>query len=186
MTPRERVLRAFAHAQSDTVPIDFGGHRSSSIAAIAYARLRDHLGLPKRPIRVYDVIQQLAVVDEDVLARFGADAVEMGRGFAQEAADWRDWVLPDGTPCQIPAWTKVERAADMWVLRSPTGTAMGRMPDGALYFEQQHFPFAEADDLEALARVSEECMWTSSVTAAPPGPLAAGAEGRRRLREGAA
>ena len=186
MTPRERVLRAFAHAQSDTVPIDFGGHRSSGIAAIAYARLRDHLGLPKRPIRVYDVIQQLAVVDEDVLARFGADAVEMGRGFAQEAADWRDWVLPDGTPCQIPAWTKVERAADMWVLRSPTGTAMGRMPDGALYFEQQHFPFAEADDLEALARVSEECMWTSSVTAAPPGPLAAGAEGRRRLREGAA
>ncbi|MCX6377316.1 MAG: methyltransferase, partial [Armatimonadetes bacterium] len=84
MSSRERVLRAFAHAQSDTVPIDFGGHRSSSIAAIAYARLRDHLGLPKRPIRVYDVIQQLAVVDEDVLARFGADAVEMGRGFAQE------------------------------------------------------------------------------------------------------
>jgi uroporphyrinogen decarboxylase len=185
VTHRERVLRAFAHAQSDTVPIDFGGHRSSGIAAIAYARLRDHLGLPNRPIRVYDVIQQLAVVDEDVLARFGADAVEMGRGFATEAADWRDWVLPDGTPCQIPTWTKVERAADMWVLRSPTGTAMGRMPDGALYFEQQHFPFAEADDLEALPSAFEECMRRSSLTAPPPGPLAAGAEGQRRLREGA-
>jgi uroporphyrinogen decarboxylase len=185
VTHRERVLRAFAHAQSDTVPIDFGGHRSSGIAAIAYAKLRDHIGLPNRPIRVYDVVQQLAVVDEDVLARFGADAVEMGRGFATEAADWRDWVLPDGTPCQIPTWTKVERAADMWVLRSPTGTAMGRMPDGALYFEQQHFPFAEADDLEALPSAFEECMRRSSLTAPPPGPLAAGAEGQRRLREGA-
>jgi uroporphyrinogen decarboxylase len=109
----------------------------------------------------------------------------MGRGFATEAADWRDWVLPDGTPCQIPTWTKVERAADMWVLRSPTGTAMGRMPDGALYFEQQHFPFAETDDLQALPSAYEECMWRSSLTAAPPGPLVAGAEGRRRLREGA-
>ena len=186
MTPRERVLQAFAHAQSDEVPIDFGGHRSSGIAAIAYARLRDHLGLPKRTLRVYDGIQQLAIIDEDVLARFGGDAVEMGRGFAGQAEHWQEWTLPDGTPCQLPAWTKVERAADMWVLRSPTGTAMGRMPDGALYFEQTHFPFAETEDLEALPSAYEECMWTSSLTASPPGPLAAGAEGRRRLREGAA
>jgi len=27
------------------VPIDFSGHRSSGIAAIAYAKLREHLGL---------------------------------------------------------------------------------------------------------------------------------------------
>ena len=185
MTPRERVMQAFAHRQPDRVPLDFAGHRSSGIAAIAYAKLRSHLGLPKLPLRVYDVIQQLAVVDEDVLGRFGVDAVEMGRGFADGAKDWQDWVLPGGTPCSIPAWTRVERVADRWVLRSATGTAMGRMPDGALYFEQEHFPFAEADDLSAVPAAFEQCMWTSSLTASPPGPLAAGAEGEKHLREGA-
>jgi uroporphyrinogen decarboxylase len=179
-------MQAFAHRQPGTVPLDFAGHRSSGIAAIAYAKLRSHLGLPKLPLRVYDVIQQLAVVDEDVLARFGVDTVEMGRAFALQEKDWQDWVLPDGTPCSIPAWTRVERASDRWVLRSPTGTAMGRMPDGALYFEQEHFPFVEADDLSAVPAAFEQCMWTSSLTASPPGPLAAGAEGEKRLREGAA
>ncbi len=186
MTSRERVLQAFAHRQSDAVPIDFGGHRSSSIAAIAYGRLRDHLGLPKRPIRVYDVIQQLAIVDEDVLARFGVDTIEMGRGFAGDGEHWRDWTLPDGAPCQLPAWTKVRRAAGMWELLSASGKALGRMPDGALYFEQAYFPFAEADDLDALPQAYEECMWTSSLKAAPPGPIAQGPNGKRRLREGAA
>jgi uroporphyrinogen decarboxylase len=58
MTSRERVLAALNHQQSDRVPIDLSGHRSSGIAAMAYARLRDHLGLPKKPIRVYDPVQQ--------------------------------------------------------------------------------------------------------------------------------
>jgi uroporphyrinogen decarboxylase len=63
MNSRERVVAALEHQEPDRVPIDFGGHRSSGIAAIAYARLRDALGLPRRPIRVYDPIQQLAIID---------------------------------------------------------------------------------------------------------------------------
>lgn len=39
MTPRERTLKAINHEQPDRVPIDFGGHRSSGIMAIAYASL---------------------------------------------------------------------------------------------------------------------------------------------------
>ena len=70
MTSRERVLAALNHQEPDRVPVDLSGHRSSGIAAMAYARLRDYLGLPKRPIRVYDPVQQLAIVDEDVLQRF--------------------------------------------------------------------------------------------------------------------
>src|SRR5208283_4639556 len=80
MTPRQRVLAALNHQQPDRTPIDFGGHRSSGIAAIAYGKLRAALGLPARTIRVYDPIQQLAIVDEDVLERFRVDAIEMGRG----------------------------------------------------------------------------------------------------------
>jgi uroporphyrinogen decarboxylase len=185
MTPRERVLQAFAHREADGVPRDFSGHRSSGIAAIAYAKLRDHLGFAKKPIRVYDPVQQLAVVDEDVLSRFGIDVVEMGRGFARADKDWRDWTLPDGVPCAMPAWTAPERLPGEWVLRSPSRTVIGRMPDGALYFEQVNYPFMATEDLEGIPRAFEESMWTSPAGAAPPGPLAEGAEGERILREGA-
>jgi uroporphyrinogen decarboxylase len=188
MTPRQRVLRAFEHKEPDMVPIDFSGHRSSGLAAVSYAELRAHLGLPKRPVRVYDPIQQLAIIDEDVLQRFGVDVVEMGRGFSHDDADWQEWTLPNGSPCLMPAWLRLERQPGQWNMLSARGTLLGRMPDGALYFEQAGFPFAEntVDDLSALGDVYEECMWTSSAAAAPPGPRAAGPEGLKRLREGAA
>ena len=94
MISRERVRAAVNHEQPDRVPVDFSGHRSSGIAAIAYARLREYLNLAPKPIRVYDLIQQLAIVDQDVLDRFNVDTVELGRGFALEDEHWTDWVLP--------------------------------------------------------------------------------------------
>jgi uroporphyrinogen decarboxylase len=183
MTSRERVLTALHHQQPDRVPIDFGGHRSSGISAIAYARLRRHLGLASRPIRVYDVIQQLAVIDEDVLDRFQVDTIELGRAFAVEDEYWRDWVLPDGTPCQVPRWAQPEADGDGWLLRSQSGRVMSRMPAGAIYFEQEHYPLAECQTLDGWEAAFEECMWTAVKT--PPGPLAAGPEGLVALAEGA-
>jgi len=118
MTPRERVLTTLDHREPDRVPIDLSGHRSSGIAATVYPKLRACLGLPEKPVRVYDILQQLAVVDEDVLDRFGVDTIELGRGFALEDDHWADWVLPDGTPCQVPVWTLPERDGDRWVIRS--------------------------------------------------------------------
>ena len=79
MNSRDRVLAALNHQEADRVPIDFGGHRSSGIAAIAYAKLRERLGLETRPIRVYDPIQQLAIIDPDILDLFHVDTIELGR-----------------------------------------------------------------------------------------------------------
>ena len=169
MTGRERVLAAMNFHEPDRVPIDFGGHRSSGIAAIAYAKLRRWLDLPERPIRVYDPIQQLAVIDDDVLDRFGVDTIELGRGFALDDRDWADWPLPDGTPAQMPVWALPEREEGQWVLRNRSGLAIAKMPDGALYFEQCHWPFLEHDDLDRIAEAADEIMW--SAVASPPGPL---------------
>lgn len=185
MNSRERVLSALNHREPDRVPIDFSGHRSSGIAAIAYAKLRAHLGLPKRPIRVYDPIQQLAIVDEDVLDLFGVDTIELGRGFALEDSWWADWELPDGTPCQMPTWALPEREANQWVIRSKnSGRTIARLPDGALYFEQTYFPFADgsADPL-AIWEAFSECMWTA--VASPPGPQLSGKDADAQLRDGA-
>jgi uroporphyrinogen decarboxylase len=189
VTSRERVVASLNHRSPDRVPIDFSGHRSSGIAAIAYARLRDFLGLAKRPIRVYDPVQQLAIVDDDVLDRFCVDTTELGRGFAGEDRYWAEWVLPDGTPCQLPVWLKPERDGARWVLRSKSGRVIAQMPDGALYFEQTYYPFADGPpDHAHILEAFDESMWNS--VASPPGPIVDGeegvgilADGARRLRE---
>ena len=187
MNSRERVLTALAHQEPDVVPLDMGGHRSSGIAGMAYARLRKHLGLPEKPIRIFDVLQLLAIVDEDVLDLFGVDTIEMSRAFSADDALWHDWVLPDGTPCQIPVWLNPERQGDDWVLRSGTGRVIASMPPGSPYFDQVYFPLADgripgSDLPDALA----ECLW--AIPNGPPGPgvhdYAALSEQVRQFRAG--
>jgi uroporphyrinogen decarboxylase len=183
ITSRERIIAALEHRQPERIPVDFSGHRSSGIAAIAYPKLRKYLGLPPRPIRVYDVIQQLAIVDEDVLDRFGVDTIELGRGFALDENSWSPWTLPDGTPCFVPAWTQIERQEKRWVIRSQSGRVFAQMPDGVLYFEQTYFPFLKGDDLNAISVALKESMWTA--IASPPGPIDSEtlSEGAKQLRK---
>jgi len=183
MTHRQRVLAALNHQQPDRVPVDFGGHRSSGIAALLYPGLRRALGLEPRPVRVYDAVQQLAIIDDDVLDRLGVDTIELGRGFSLQEQDWIDWTLPDGTPCLLPAWFRPERQPGQWVVRAKSGRVVGRMPDGALYFEQCYWPFLDGDDLDHLEEALDDNMWGSVRT--PPGPLTSEPDGYQRLAEGA-
>ncbi len=183
MKPRERILAALNHRETDRVPIDFSGHRSSGISALAYPKLRKFLGLEEKPVRVYDLVQQLAIVDEDVLDLFGVDTIELGRGFALDEDSWTEWTLPDGTPCLIPVWALPERSGGKWIIRSGSGREIARMPEGGLYFEQSYFPFAAEADIDSLPGVLKECMWTA--VASPPGPLVEGTRGDKLLSAGA-
>ena len=87
MNSRERIFRQhLPHQEPDKVPIDFNGHRFfSGIMAQAYVRLRKSLGLPPSELYVYDFIQQLALVEDDVLDIVGADVVEVGHNFYKES-----------------------------------------------------------------------------------------------------
>jgi len=183
MNSRERILAALNHREPDRVPIDLSGHRSSGISAIVYPKLRELLGFPPKPVRVYDPVQQLAIVDEDVLNRFGVDTIELGRAFALEDCDWSDWILPDGTECQIPVWVKPEKQNSQWVIRSQSGRVIAVVPEEGLYFEQAYYPFLESDDLDAIPEALEESMWCA--VAPPPGPLVKGPDGSKLFAESA-
>jgi len=167
MTSRERVLTALNHMEPDRIPVDLGSHRSSGIAAIAYHRLRKHLGLEEKPVRVYDMVQQLAVVDEDVLDLFGVDVVEMGRGFLLDDGDWKPWILPDGTPCEIPYYTQLEKRGEDWFILDKEGRDMGVLKKGSLYFEQVFYPLMdrgiENDHFEDLEEMLGRQMWSAVV-----------------------
>ena len=160
-TSRERVMCALDHREPDKVPVDFGAHRSSGIMAIAYRKLRRHLGLQQRPIRVYDMIQQLAVVDKDVLDLFGIDTIELGRGFCRSENDWQPWTLPDGSDCLIPAYVDVRKQADDWLLYSVTGRPVGVQRKGMLYFDQIYWPYLEGvpQDLSDIGPAFDDLMW---------------------------
>jgi uroporphyrinogen decarboxylase len=164
MTSQERVLAALNHRETDQVPVDFSGHRSSGIAALVYPELRKHLGLPPKPVRVYDMVQQLAIVDEDVLDRLGVDTIEMGRGFLLEDEDWKNWVLPDGTPCQIPGYIHVEKRGEDWHLLNAEGLELAVQKKGFLYFEQTYFPLKDrdfaTDEFSDLEEVLSHTVWT--------------------------
>lgn len=165
MTSRERVLAALNHIEPDRIPVDLGAHRSSGMAAIAYHKLRRHLGLPDKIVRVYDMVQQLAIVDEDVLDLFGVDCIEMGRGFLLEDSDWKPWVLPDGTPCEIPYYIELEHQGEHWLLLDGDRTEVGIMKTGSLYFEQTLYPLMERgienDHFEDLELMLGRQMWSA-------------------------
>ncbi|NHV99149.1 MAG: hypothetical protein HA496_05790 [Thaumarchaeota archaeon] len=79
MDSRTRVLTALRREEPDRVPIDLGSMPSTGIMAIAYARLKKHLGLEKGVVRVYDVGQQLAEPEKEILELFKVDVIPLTR-----------------------------------------------------------------------------------------------------------
>jgi len=182
MTSRQRVLKAFEFELPDRIPIDFSGHRSSGLSASIYAGLRKALGLEPKPVRIYDPIQQLAVLDDDILDLFGVDTIELGRAFATEDEHWQPWTLPDGQDCFMPAWVNLQREQNRWIIRSDSGRVIAQMPDGAFFFEQVYYPFYDDEvDIDNLEKAMSESMWHT--VASPPGPLADGDAGYHLLKE---
>ena len=184
LTSRERVMMAVNHREPDRVPIDLGGHRSSGIMAIAYNKLKHHLGIETGEIYVYDFVQQLAIIEPEVLDRFGVDTIELGRGFALNPENWHDWVLPDGTPCKIPAFIHPVKVGNDWHVYHEDSTLIAIQKEGCLYFEQTCFPLAESSppSFDALASEMEKVMWVSLGT--PPAPLGFDQEGLEKLSDG--
>ncbi len=186
MTSRDRVMSALNHRQPDRVPIDLGGHRSSGIMAIAYAKLKKYLGIHSGDIYVYDFVQQLAIVELPVLDALGIDVIEMGRGFLKNAEDWQDWILPDGTPCKIPDYIHVEKRGEDWYLLSENGTELGVQKKDCLYFEQTYCPLQtrdiQDDDFSDLNEILGNQMWSIPH---PGGHLPLSRAGLQQLEEGA-
>jgi uroporphyrinogen decarboxylase len=149
MTHRERVLAALRHEEADRVPIDFGGSRETTIVAVAYRRLRQHLGLPVDRIRVEDPSQHIAVVDEDVAREFDVDV----RLISHEPRAWRSGTLPDGSLAEFPAGFMPERLDDgSQVTRDEAGRIRLLMPAGGHYFDPVYSPLADATSVDEIDR----------------------------------
>jgi uroporphyrinogen decarboxylase len=73
MTSKERTLLALSHKEPDRVPYDLTSTLVTGIHYKAYDKLRDYLGLPKKETELFDRVQGLARVHDDVLGRLEVD-----------------------------------------------------------------------------------------------------------------
>ena len=174
MTSRERVLAAVAHKEPDRVPVDQGSMRSTGIMAIAYNRLKRHLGIDAPPTKLYDLIQQLARPDDWYLDRFRVDAVDLGGAFSAPE-NWQPWTLPDGSPALAPSWFRPEfRDGGLLVHEPAGGIVTAKMPAGALYLDQCYWPLDGPDALDNYEPLGEKLdiiSWSSIPTAPFDRPL---------------
>ena len=73
MTSRERVKKALEHQEPDRIPFDLGSTIITSITKGAYINLRRYLGFPEEEIQLFDHVQQLPYIDEELLKKFKTD-----------------------------------------------------------------------------------------------------------------
>ncbi|MBN1154127.1 methyltransferase [candidate division KSB1 bacterium] len=143
MTSRERVIKALRHEEPDKVPIDLGAMRSTGIMAIAYNRLKDHLGLTSGYTYLYDIEQQLAEIEPYFFERFQIDVVDLNNNFGIQDADWIEWRLPDGSPAFIHRAKYPVYRNNEWLIVDGD-RVVARMPKSSLYFDTVYHPLEDA------------------------------------------
>jgi len=164
MTSRERVRKSLSHRQPDKIIIDFGSTTSSGITAIAYNQLKKFLGIGTDVTRIYDVVQQLAIVEEPFLDFFGADLISLDIEYETGPQDWYPVTLCDGS---IGYWMDYFRPRHnpdgSHELVDEKGRVLRRMPAGTPFFDQVYFPFADGypDNLKNLHKAIPKDLWGS-------------------------
>ncbi len=171
MTSRERLRASLAHKQPDRIPVDFGGTAVTGMHVACVAALRDHFGLPKEPVKVWEPYQMLGRIEEDLARALGLDvqgvpAAETMFGFRNE--NWKPWRLENEGGLEVLVSghfeTTIDKNGDLLVY--PTGDRnappSGRMPKGGHFFDTivRQPPLDEAkldpaDNLEEFGPISD-------------------------------
>lgn len=153
MNSREKVKRLFNREPVDGIVIDFGGMSSSGISALAYVKLVEALGLPKRPVKINDIFQQTAQPDLDVIEALGGDFVQalpMRLRFGISSEKWKESVLSDHTPCLVPFEMNpvTDEKGDKYLYVD--GVPFACMPKNGLYYDQIAHPLEHSEEIEEL------------------------------------
>ncbi len=160
MTGREKILASINHKETPSIAKDLGATPSSGISALAYNNLIEHTGWKLENAKVYDVVQQLAQVDDFVLDKFNIDVVDIGRAFNEKPSDWKSADLYEKSPVSVPAWFEYEKKSDGFSVYK-NGTRIAHMPDGATFFDGTYVPYPDEipEDLSDLDDAMGMILW---------------------------
>jgi uroporphyrinogen decarboxylase len=130
VTSRERILVALEHREPDRVPVDLGAWPETGIMAVAYSNFKKYLRMEEGSLRVYDLFQQVAQPEEQVLKRIGADALFL----FHEPDRWQPGELTDGTACEVPEYIEFVNRAPFAPKTAADGSKVITGEDGAVLF----------------------------------------------------
>ncbi len=166
MNSRELVIASINHHEVSKVPIDLGSTPSSGISAIAYNNLTKYLGMKESKTKIYDVVQQLAQPEDDVINKFGIDVIDIGRAFNDKEEDWQPICLANGGTAYYPKWFKPELQKDgSYIVHNTQGELIAKMPVGATFFDQTLFPYVEGypQNYNDLSKQMDKVLWQNLV-----------------------
>lgn len=162
MNSRERIISAINHRQPDRIPIDLGATPSSGLSVVAYQNLLKYLGKTHLKTHVYDVIQEVAQPEMELLDHFGVDVLDIGRHFNTSEDYWHTLEIISGHKALYPSWFNAHKLQDgSHITYGTSGEVIGRMPVGATFFDQTIFPYAEGYplDYKNLANDMKRTIW---------------------------
>ncbi len=168
MNSRERVITSINHKKPDRVPIDLGSFPVTGISAIAYSNLKKYLGINSGHTRVYDLMQQLAQPEKNIIDLFKIDVLDVGRTFNTEDDDWYD-IHINGYDMQYPLWFQPRHNPDdSFDVLHRDGIIIARMTKDALVFDQTFYPCMERypETYVEFQKILSKNPWAAQVT--PP------------------
>ena len=167
MTSRERVLAAVNHHEPDRVPLDLGSTRVTGIEPSLYHRLREDLGLGGDPVKVMDVWQMLAWVEQPVVQALGADCLGVPRlvqDFGMRIDAWKPWRLDDGYEVQAPANFDPMPDGDGAQLLYLDGEMVAKKVPDSIYFDRMiefkvYDPLPPVEQFKMPLFTDEDLTW---------------------------
>ena len=155
MTSRERIVAAINHRETDELPIDFGGMRSTGISVVAYDKLVKYLGIREEP-KLYDVFQQLAEPSLAVLDRMGGDVVQAHRlcpAFGISVEKWKKMRIYGDIDALVPeGYAPVKNPDGTQTIFDEKGEPLASMPAGGYYFDIVQAPLKDVETIEDLEK----------------------------------
>lgn len=142
MTSRERVNETLSHHEPDRIPRDFGSTGITGLSASFLYKLRQHLGLAPRPIRIYCPYQMLGEVDEELREWMRIDVASpwpTGNLFGYDNTPVVPFTMPDGTPVLVPEAFNTQYEPDgslfMYAGGDRNHPPSAKMPAGGYFFD---------------------------------------------------
>jgi uroporphyrinogen decarboxylase len=136
MNSRQRVKLALNYQEPDRVPFDLGGTVLTSIHVNTYQKLRRLLELPETEIRVMDIFQQIAEVDDDVRSRLECDVRNVA---PRSSATFKI----DINTTDMPGY---DYFYDEW------GIGWRKPQDGGFFYDMFHHPLAAATSIDDIKK----------------------------------
>ncbi|GAI30315.1 unnamed protein product, partial [marine sediment metagenome] len=125
----------------------------------AYNRLKAYLGISSGKTRMYDLWQQLAEPEIEILELIGADVLPV---FIFEPKKWKKSTLPDGSPCEVPDWFNPKVLSDgSQIIKDRKGHIIAKMPKNSYYFDSIYHPLKKINTIQELKKQNLcSTMWS--------------------------